>query len=219
MGKRMKRILYLLVTILFALSLKAQTSQTESRKILDSASAAIRTGGGIKADFTVKVFGEDRLLEEMQGSIRLKEEKLLLKTDDAVIWFDGKTQWSYWAETEEVNVTNPTTEELQSINPYVLLSAYQNGFECQKGSKTQFQGKPVNEVLLTAIADNRQDVLRARLYILKETYQLVFIEMEQQGGNRSEITVTGYQTKKNYDDALFRFNKKEYPNAEIIDLR
>ncbi|KAA6307927.1 hypothetical protein EZS27_040399, partial [termite gut metagenome] len=119
---RMKRILYLLVTILFALSLKAQTSQTESRKILDSASAAIRTGGGIKADFTVKVFGEGRLLEEMQGSIRLKEEKLLLKTDDAVIWFDGKTQWSYWAETEEVNVTNPTTEELQSINPYVLLS-------------------------------------------------------------------------------------------------
>ncbi|KAA6329657.1 Outer-membrane lipoprotein carrier protein [termite gut metagenome] len=215
----MKRILCFLFTILFALSLKAQTSQTEPQKILDNASAAIRTGGGIKVDFIVKMFDESRLLEEMQGSIQLREEKILLKTDDTVIWFDGKTQWSYWAETEEVNVTTPTREELQSISPYVLLSAYQKGFECQKGSKTLFQGKPINEVLLTAAANNRQDILRARLYILKETYQLVFIELEQQGGSRSEITVTGYQTKKNYDDALFRFSTKEYPNAEIIDLR
>ncbi|KAA6346677.1 hypothetical protein EZS27_005814 [termite gut metagenome] len=214
----MKGIFYVLLT-LFALSIKAQSTQTESQRILESAAAAIRTGGGIKADFTMKMLDNGKLLEEIKGSIRLKGELFLLKTEDTVIWFDGKTQWSYWVEMEEVNVTNPTTEELQSINPYALLSAYQTGFECEKGGETSFQGKPVDEVLLTETANNRHEILRARLYITKETHQLAFIAIEQPGGSCSEITVTGYRTKMMYEDALFRFNRKEYPNAEIIDLR
>ena len=36
---------------------------------------------------------------------------------------------------------------------------------------------------------------------------------------RNEITVTGYQTRLNYADSIFSFDKKQYPNAEIIDLR
>jgi outer membrane lipoprotein-sorting protein len=215
----MKKIWYLLFTALFALSLKAQNTQTEAQKILDAAAEAIRTSGSIKADFAVKVFSEGGIPKEMQGSIQLKEEKFLLKTGGAVVWFDGKTQWSYWAETGEVNITNPTAEELQSINPYALLSARQTGFECQKGSRTAFQEKAVDEVLLTATAGNKQGIVRAQLYVLKKTRQLVFIAIEQRGGSRSEITVTGYQTGRGYDDALFRFNKKEYPDAEIIDLR
>ena len=36
---------------------------------------------------------------------------------------------------------------------------------------------------------------------------------------RNEITITSYQTKQNYADQVFTFDKKQYPNAEVIDLR
>ena len=50
----------------------------------------------------------------------------------------------------------------------------------------------------------------AHLYILLQ-------QRDQQ--TRNEITVTGYQTRLNYADSIFSFDKKQYPNAEIIDLR
>ncbi|MDR2858869.1 MAG: outer-membrane lipoprotein carrier protein LolA [Mediterranea sp.] len=215
----MKGISYIIIfTTLFTLSLHAQTAQETAKNILDNTAMAFRADGGIKADFIAKVFDKKQLSEETQGTIQLKGEKFLLKTNDVIVWFDGKTQWTYWIENDEVNVTTPTAEELQSTNPYALLSGYQKEFEYQKGTKTLFRGKPVNEILLTANAHNK-DRMHIRLYITEKTYQLMYIETEQQNGNRSEITITEYQTKKTYDDALFRFNSKEYPEVEIIDLR
>ncbi len=48
-------------------------------------------------------------------------------------------------------------------------------------------------------------------------YIFCFSSVDQQ--TRNEITVTDYQTRLNYADSIFSFDKKQYPNAEIIDLR
>jgi outer membrane lipoprotein-sorting protein len=215
----MKRLLYILLTTLFVLSLKAQTTQETAKQILDNTAAAFRTNGGIKINFTVRIVSKNPSSREIQGAIQLKGEKFLLKTNDAVTWFDGKTQWSYWIENGEVNITTPTAEELQSINPYTLLSLYRNGFEYKQGTRVQFQGKPVYEIILKAVAKSEHDVSNIRLYIAKESYQPVYMLTEQREGNWSEITVTSYQNRQKYEDTLFTFDKKNYPGVEIIDLR
>jgi outer membrane lipoprotein-sorting protein len=215
----MKRILSVLLTTLFVLSLKAQTAQETAKQVLDNAIMAFRTNEGVKINFTVKMFSKNPSSREIQCIIQLKGEKFLLKTGDAVTWFDGETQWSYWIESGEVNITTPTAEELQSINPYALLSLYRNGFEYRQGTTVQFQGKPVYEIILRAIAESEQDISNIRLYIAKKSYQPVCVVMEQREGNRSEITVTNYQNRQKYDDTLFTFDKKNYPEVDIIDLR
>jgi outer membrane lipoprotein-sorting protein len=216
---RIKRILSILLATLFVLSLKAQTTQETAKQILDNAIAVFRANGGVKINFTVKMFSKNKSAKEIQGVIQLKGEKFLLKTNDAVTWFDGKTQWSYWIENGEVNITTPAAEELQSINPYALLSLYRNGFEYKQGATVQFQGKPVYELILKAIAKSEQNTSNIRLYIAKKSYQPVCMIMEQREGNRSEITVLNYQNRQKYDDTLFIFDKKNYPGVEIIDLR
>jgi hypothetical protein len=59
---------------------------------------------------------------------------------------------------------------------------------------------------------------RIVLLISKSNYQPQLITLEQPN-NSSVITITSYKTKQSYSDSLFQFNKKKYPNAEIIDLR
>ena len=52
------------------------------------------------------------------------------------------------------------------------------------------------------------------------TYEPLYILLQQRGQQtRNEITVTSYQTGQNYTDRVFTFDKKQYPNAEVIDLR
>ena len=136
-----------------------------------------------------------------------------------ITWFDGKTQWSYVVRNDEVNVSNPTQEELQQINPYTFLYMYQKGFSYKLGTVKTYGGKAVWEVILTA-KDKKQDLERITLYVTKNTYEPVYIQLQQRGQQtRNEITVTGYQTRLNYADSIFSFDKKQYPNAEIIDLR
>lgn len=55
------------------------------------------------------------MVGQSAGVIELKGEKFVLKTDDGITWFDGKTQWSYLRSSDEVNISNPTGTELQAL--------------------------------------------------------------------------------------------------------
>lgn len=192
--------------------------QVQAKVVLDRAAAAFRNAGGVKAGFEVKAFSRGGLAGKTGGVIQLKGEKFKLKTADVVTWFDGKTQWSYLADSEEVNVSNPTPAELQSLNPYALLQLYQQGYVCRLGATKSFRGKPVYEVNLTAV-NRTQEPERMAVVIAKDTFRPLFVTVEQRDKSRSEITITSYQTGQKYADALFTFDKKQYPQAEIIDLR
>ena len=96
---------------------------------------------------------------------------------------------------------------------------YQKGFSYKLGTTKTFRGKAVWEVVLTA-RDKKQELERITLFVTKDTYEPLYILLQQRGQQtRNEITVTSYQTGQNYTDRAFTFDKKQYPNAEVIDLR
>ena len=152
------------------------------------------------------------------GTIRLKGEKFLLDADGVKTWFDGRTQWSYLTNSDEVNVSEPTPEELQSINPYALLSIYKQGYHMKLGKTDVYGGKPAYEVILTA-SDRKKDLQCVIIYVTKDTFQPLCISMTQKGGNSVAIRITSYKAGESYNDHLFTFDKKAYPTAEVIDLR
>ncbi|CDA85132.1 putative uncharacterized protein [Bacteroides sp. CAG:754] len=197
----------------------AQQQQSQAKAVLDRTADAFRKAGGVKADFVVKAVTNGLAEGAENGTIQLKGGKFVLKTSDVVTWFDGKTQWSYVAKNDEVNVSSPTQEELQQINPYTFLYMYQKGFSYKLGTTKTFRGKAVWEVILTA-KDKKQELERITLFVTKDTYEPLYILLQQRGQQtRNEITVMSYQTRQNYADSVFAFDRKQYPGAEIIDLR
>jgi len=185
---------------------------------LDRTATAFRQAGGIQADFTVQTYAKGVLQGSSVGTIRLKGEKFLLDADGVKTWFDGRTQWSYLTNSDEVNVSEPTPEELQSINPYALLSIYKQGYHMKLGKTDVYGGKPAYEVILTA-SDRKKDLQCVIIYVTKDTFQPLCISMTQKGGNSVAIRITSYKAGESYNDHLFTFDKKAYPTAEVIDLR
>lgn len=200
-----KRILITSLVAGLCLSLFAQPDK-QARDVLDKTATALKQAGGIHATF----------VGSSQGTLLLKGDKFYFNTGEVQSWFDGKTQWSYLKSSEEVNISNPTTEELQSISPYALLTAVQRGYNCRYvGSKSR-NGKQGYEVLLTP--EHKQDVQSVTLFVSK-AYAPLYIKVEQSNGTVSEIRVTSWQTQQPLDDRTFRFDKRQYPHAEIIDMR
>lgn len=215
----MKKYIFGVLIALLSLPVIAQQQQSQAKAVLDKTAEAFRKAGGVKADFIVKAVTNGLAEGGESGTIQLKGEKFVLKTSDMVTWFDGKTQWSYVAKNDEVNVSNPTQEELQQINPYTFLYIYQKGFSYKLGTAKVFRGKAVWKVILTA-KDRKPELERITLYVTKDTYEPLYILLQQRGQQtRSEITVTNYLTRQHYADNVFVFNRKQYPSAEIIDLR
>ena len=202
---KMKRT-YLLVLILFlSVSLSAQKDK-QAREILDKTANALQQARGIRATFG----------GTGNGTLLLKGNQFYLNSGGIQSWFDGKTQWSYLESSEEVNVSNPTPEELQTINPYALLSIYKNGYNYKYAGTKSRNGKQGFEVILTP--ENKQDITSITLFV-SQTYQPLYIKVEQNNKSANEIIVTSYQTNQPLDNATFKFDKKKFPNAEVIDLR
>lgn len=195
----MKKILQTLALLLLAVAASAQTA----RQVLDKTAAALSNKGGITASFSIK--------GGVSGTISVKGRKFQASTPQGIVWFDGKTQWTYVEQNGEVNVSNPTAAELQAINPYNFIHLYRNGYKAELkdvGSLYQIhlvatgQGQSIGEMFI------RVD---------KNTYAPTILSMRE-GKNWTTITVGSFK-KANLADSYFTFPSKDYPQAEIIDLR
>lgn len=202
----MKKIILLLAVML---SLVNVAIAQDATKILDKTSAAIKSAGSSKIGFSVKSDGE-----AMTGYIKLQGQKFVMNAAGQIVWFDGTTMWNYVKKNEEVNVTTPSAAEVSKMNPYSFLSFYKKGYSAKMGKSNAKE----YEVILTAkeaSAPYKQVVVR----VSKSTSHPTFISMTSSKGGTMSVSCTSFAAKQNYTDATFRFDKKKFPKAEVIDLR
>lgn len=206
-SERVKCWLVALVCLLLALPVKAQY---DAAGILERTSEAFRKAGGVLAEFKVEAGGA----EMASGTIRLLGEKFVLQTDEAKTWFDGHTQWTYLPSTNEVNISNPTPAELQSLNPFAWLSLYRHGYRAVYENSSD---RSLHKIVL--IAERGQELQRITLYLQKANLFPTRIVLQQRTGEPVEIAISSFRTGINYPDGFFVFNPQQYPGAEVIDLR
>ena len=206
----LNKILCLLVALCMGLTAAAQENN-EARQLLDRMADTFRQAEGVEIAFEVR-----SPEGTSEGRIRLKGEKFRLDTEGITTWFDGRTQWTYLENSDEVNVSEPTAEELQSINPYAWLSLYKNGYTLKMGEQADPR---LHKVMMTA--SRRGSELQCLiLYVDKQTLRPSKLSLVRRGDREAVVVlVRSYQTGQKYDDALFTFDKRVYPTAEVIDLR
>lgn len=209
---KIKSLLFALGMLCLVLPVVAQ--QPDARDILDRAADAFRKESGVKIAFSVRAPEGNS-----NGSIRLKGDKFLLETEGVTTWFDGRTQWTYLASGDEVNISEPTPEELQGINPYAWLSLYDKGYKLKVAKIGNASDNTTYKVVMTA-TERSQDIQCIILYIEKGSFRPLKLSMVQRGSKDAVMVfINSCQTGKNYADSLFVFDKKAYPTAEIVDLR
>ena len=199
----MKRIINILVMLMIAIGSSAQTA----KQVLDKTAAALSNKGGVTANFTVT----GKNIGSTSGRISVKGRMFQATTPQAIIWFNGKTQWTYMKSQEEVNVSNPTEAQLQAINPYNFINIYKKGYSYTM--KTVGGGY---EVHLKA-TDKKRSIQEMYVTVNKSTYAPSQVKMRQ-GTKWTTINISSLK-KANISNATFTFPAKDYPNAEIIDLR
>ncbi len=213
-----RKLFLLAITVLYASVLFAQ-KDAKAKEILDQSSEKFNKSGGISASFTLNVkHVKEKVTESFDGNIQMKGNKFYLSTPETDSWFDGKTQWVYLKGNREVNVTEPSQEELQMLNPSFLFNVYKKGFNYKYvGEKTDIKGKLVHEIKLTP--QKKTEMKEMIVQVSKGNLLPTIISIINKNEINNIIYINKYETGKNYPDNIFSFDKKKFPDVEIIDLR
>ena len=82
---------------------------------------------------------------------------------------------------------------------------------------TKYAGKPCKEVALQA--QNKANQIQRMLVIVDANYIPVNIRIKNKQGNWIRFAITEFKATQQVNNSTFRFNPKDFPNIEIIDLR
>ncbi|MDL2265699.1 hypothetical protein LJC57_07715 [Parabacteroides sp. OttesenSCG-928-G07] len=205
---------FFLLLILSPCTLLAQNAS----ELLSKAAQVYEQSNGISATFTFHTRMDGMGAESFEGLIEMKGDRFVLKTPDMQIWYDGSTQWVYVERNDEVNITNPTGEELESTNPMILLRTYSKEYNAKlKGESTAASGKMAYDIELTP--KRKKDIERIELQLEKNSQLPFRIAVYAKNGMYTMIQIVKMETGKNQPDNYFVFNEKAYPDVEVIDLR
>ena len=188
-------------------------SADEANVVLDKALAALKADAPVCMDYTYRVVDEDgELLQDDKGVIYVDGGRYALLMQDMKVWCDGKVQWSYMREVDEVYVTDAASDEAQSLSPVFIMEHYR----ADRAVSLVYKGD-VAVVELRSLTDVAAEVVK--LHIRKGDNRLVAMSIDMPGQGGVEVLLDGYTAKCGADGDVFVFPLDEFSTAEVIDMR
>lgn len=198
----MKKIVLAMTMLLITAAAYAQTAT----QVLDKAAQKLTVKTGVSANF--KAITQQGTIT---GTIAVKGNKFMATTQHTKVWFNGKTQWTYLTRNDEVNISNPKDSELQSLNPYNFLNMYKQGY------KSTMSKSGTNYVVHLTADSKSKSVQEMFVTVDSKSYNLTQVKMLQ--GKKWITFEVSNLKQESLSDAAFTFNSKDFPTAEVIDLR
>lgn len=203
----MTRKIFIMAWLMFlAMALHAQ-NPARAKQILDKTSSIVGRRGGASANFSI----QGGNYEPVSGTIAIKGRKFYAQTPKGATWFNGKTQWTYLSKSGEVNVSNPDQSTQARMNPYQFITLYKQGYALGVSESSG------NYLVTMKATTTKSNIREIQVIIDKASYLPEQVKMLQKG-KWTTIRISNFKVK-NLSDRLFNFPAKDYPKAEIIDLR
>jgi outer membrane lipoprotein-sorting protein len=194
------------------------TNDPKALTVLNKAAENYAKSGGVKANFSIKLFAKGGASKDnFTGTIRLKGQRFKIESGDMTTWFDGSNQWVYLESSNEVNLSKPSSKDLLLMNPVNVFQLYKYGYSSKRLADKLFNGKKMYQIeLKPTTTDQIQNIV---VGFDQSTYIPVTLTISNRDKSRSVVSIGSYQAGQTYSDALFSFQPKEFPDAEVIDLR
>jgi outer membrane lipoprotein carrier protein len=191
-----------------------------AREILDRVAGKTKSYKSIEANFELIV--EDRK-EKTQtlssGLLRLKGDKYRIESMGSIVYFNGKTVWTYTEDIEEVVITEPDTADDSFLsNPAQIFYWYNRDFKYRYTGESVIDDRRMHEIDLYPKNLN-QPFSSFKIFIDKEKEIITGIKIRGKDGIDYNIQIRDFVTDKELDDSIFTFDESKHKKAEIIDLR
>lgn len=213
----MKKLLLLIPVLFF--SVKAFPQDAKAKSILDAVALQTKSYSTIEIEFTYNMENKKSGINETKkGTACMKGEKYWMNFAGQTIFCDGKTQWTYIKDNNEVQINTVNPNDDQSMNPSKLLTSYDKSFTPKFIKEESKNGKIYQILDLTPLKG--RSYYKIRVEIDKAAKQIAkSIVYDKNGTSTYTYTVVKFTPNKAILDTKFTFRAADYPGVDVIDLR
>ncbi|MBR3566588.1 MAG: outer membrane lipoprotein carrier protein LolA [Paludibacteraceae bacterium] len=205
----MKKILTILLCLTTLTTFGQNCEQIADQLIEKLNSSALKT------DFNISVTQPDVESSNYSGQIIMRGPQFYLNITPIKAYFDGTTLYTHDTGIDEINITNPTKEELQDINPMSILQTLRqhswlrftdNFHDNTLYSIDLYPQNKMSEITKYTIQFRKTDLVPTRIIIYEIQNKTTTIILS---GQKYGVDTTN----------RFTLDLKLHPKATINDLR
>ena len=206
----------LFIALLVVLNTSLFAQDQVAKDLLDKLSKSTKSYKNVIIDFNFMLENKSQNINEKKtGRLELQKDKFRLVIADQTIINDGKNQWVYLADMNEVQIMEYDPEN-DIMNPKKLFTIYEKGYKYTYVGEETKKGKKLQ--IIDLFPEESSSFIKVSLAVDEAQYQLNKITILDKNGGAYTYEVTNFTTNL-ANLAPFTFNLSNYPNVEVIDLR
>lgn len=200
------RVVIMLLGLATVVSANAQTAS----EWLKDAVKAVSEPPAVAADYTVSSPSGTTT-----GKLMMQKDCFKAEGPDVCMWFDGSTLWTLDTEARTTYISEPTQDDLTSINPVIILRSLPSSYIV---SDLKTSDKHTARILLTAKAPGVQ-YTQVDIELDRQSKVPTKINAVSRDGIKITVHLTNFRTLKQQPQAQFRYNSKDHQGVELVDMR
>ncbi|MDY0076616.1 MAG: outer membrane lipoprotein carrier protein LolA [Bacteroidales bacterium] len=209
----MKSALTLSLMLLFSSVFAQQNADELLKKVIDKT----KTYSALKIDFEYRMLNTDAGIDEVkEGVVNVKGDAYKLIMAGQTVISDGKTIWTYLEDSEEVMVSDAAEGE-DNITPSRILTSYYEDHKISyvKNRRNEVVGQETVELK----PQEGKKFVKIQITIDTDNLQIKSFSIFDNGGNEFVYKLKSMEEMKVIEADFFTFNKADYPDVDVIDMR
>lgn len=194
-------------------------SDAAAQKLMQEVSKKYQAHHLVKIDFVLDVTDKQQqqtYSDKGMAILDLNGDKYKVDMAGQTLISDGKNQWSILKEEKEVQLSE-VDHSAESISPANLFTFYKSGFKSAL-AKDEKSGSILLKVVDLSPLDSKKPYFKIRLRIDNATKEIYDAVIFDKSGSKYTYTIKKLQAT-NTGNELFTYNKSQYPQYELVDLR
>lgn len=214
------RPIYAGALCLLTLLLGVNTLEAQANKTFDLLDALAKfksqVESGIEVSFTISTQGlQTGQADQYDGVIWIKGQRFMLNTPELDVAYDGKTLRTINRTEKTFYLSEPTKQELGSLNPLAYINQTDKHYRITKGKQ-----KPgFVTYRFTPTSGSLSHVQQYEVTFSQQTSRPQQVDLIYGSNQKLSITVKSIRAKQRVSSQSFTFAPQEYKFLETIDLR
>jgi outer membrane lipoprotein-sorting protein len=186
-------------------------------KIMDEVIAKYNTFSNMTIDFTFKSEKNKAVLYTSKGKLIIKGEKYHATFDNQIFACDSILVWNYQKEGNEVSLFEFDENDKPIFHPTKFIANWKNEFTA-KFIREEFKNNKTL-VIIDLTPKKGASYYKIRIFIDKSKNEITQTQIFEKDNTIYSYIITSMITNSTVSDQIFKFNKTNFPNVQINDMR
>lgn len=198
----------IIASALLILTVICANASLTAEQVMDKVAKTLTSHPSATVAFDIDVQGKST-----QGTMTMCDKRFNFSAGDMALWFDGRTQWVLQRSVREVNITEPTPDELLESNPLRVLTTYRNLYDCK------LLAAPKGQYKIQLTAKKKSQYIRSATVTVSSSDFKPLAVLATTSNGTANVRINSVSYGKSLPISYFTYNTKSDPTVTIVDLR